>query len=423
MSLIDRMLNRLGYERRDASDPYWANYSALRGNGVTPARAESVSTVYACVSAISETIATLPLVLYRREGDDGRERAKDHPLYKALHDSPNGNQTALEFREQMQAAVLLKGNAYAEIIRGYDGQVRELLPLHPDRVNVLALENGRLGYEYTDTKGRVRRLLQDEVFHLRHRSDNGALGVSPITAAREVVELALAERDHGNSTFRNGTRLSGILKFPAKLNPAQRKTIGDSWNSQYAGGANAGKTALLEEGVEYQTVSMTLEDAEWIASRQFSVEEVCRLFRVPPTIVGDLRHGNYSNSVEMSRQFVVLSLRRHLTMWEQAISRCLLTEAGRRIYFAEHSVEGLLRGDSLNRAQFYQRALEDGWMDAGEVRQLENLPKKEIHADRNQAPQAPNPQAPHQGTGAENKDPDNQNTPGQAGSKRPNPGA
>ena len=393
MSLITRMLNRLGYERRDASDPYWANYTALRSGGTSPARAESVSTVYACVSAISETIATLPLALYRRSSDDGRERAKDHPLYKVLHDSPNSNQTALEFREQMQAAVLLKGNAYAEIIRGHDGQVRELLPLHPDRVNVLVLENGRLGYEYVDTKGRVRRLLQDEVFHLRHRTENGATGVSPIAAAREVVELALAERDHGNSTFRNGTRLSGMLKFPAKLNSNQRDQIRDSWQSQYAGGANAGKTAILEEGVEYQTVSMTLEDAEWIASRQFSVEEVCRLFRVPPTIVGDLRHGNYSNSVEMSRQFVVLSLRRHLTMWEQAISRCLLTEAGRRIYFAEHNVEGLLRGDSLTRAQFYHHAIDDGWMDADEVRQLENLPKKELNANRDQTTQAPDAQA------------------------------
>jgi HK97 family phage portal protein len=379
MSLMKRVMSHFGYERRDASDPYWSNYQALRG-GTSPARAESISTVYACVSAISETIASLPLMLYRREGDDGRERAKDHPLYSVLHDTPNGIQTALEFREQMQAAVLLKGNAYAEIQRGWDGQVRALLPLPSDRVTVLTLDSGRLGYEYADKKGNVRRLLQEEVFHLRHRSENGILGISPITAAREVVDLALAERDHGNSTFNNGTRLSGVLKFPQKLKPEQRKAIGDSWASQHAGGANAGKTAILEEGVEYQTVSMTLEDAEWIAARQFSVEEVCRLFRVPPTIVGDLRHGNYSNSVEMSRQFVVLSLRRHLTMWEQAISRCLLTDAGRRTYFAEHNIEGLLRGDSLNRAQFYHYALTDKWMLPDEVRKIENLPKRELDA-------------------------------------------
>lgn len=376
MSFIERTLARFGYERR-SDDPYWANWQALRGNAVTPRSAESVSAVYACVSAISETIASLPLILYRRTSDDGRERAKDHPLYKVLHDSPNGLQTALEFREQMQATVLLRGNAYAEAIRGYDGQVRELLPLQ--QVQVLKLDNGRLGYEVFDDRGRRRRLLQEEVLHLRHRSHDGALGVSPITAAREVVELAIAEREHGVGTFRNGTRLSGMLKFPGKLSPTQRDSIRASWSSQHAGGANAGKTAILEEGVDFQSVSMTLEDAEWIAARQFSVEEVCRLFRVPPTVVGDLRHGNYSNSVEMSRQFVTLTLRRHLTMWEQAISRCLLTDAGRRVYFAEHSVEGLLRGDSLNRAEFYSKGIADGWLTTDEVRQFENLPARQAN--------------------------------------------
>ncbi|MDP1650397.1 MAG: phage portal protein [Rubrivivax sp.] len=382
MTFLDRVLGTIGLERRasNPSDPYWTNMSALRGNGVTPRSAESVSAVYACVSAISETIASLPLILYRREGDDGRNRAKDHPLYKVLHDQPNGQQTALEFREQMQASVLLRGNAYAEIRRGYDGQVRELLPMHADRVQVLKLDTGRLAYEWNRDNGTTRRLLQEEVLHLRHRSDNGVLGVSPISAAREVVELAIAEREHGSATFRNGTKASGVLKFPGTLNPEQRKAVGDSWASQYAGAANAGKTPILESGVDYTPLSMTLEDAEWLGARQFSVEEVCRLFRVPPTVVGDLRHGNYSNSVEMARQFVTLTLRRHLSMWEQSIARCLLTDAGRRVYFAEHSVEGLLRGDSLARAQFYERAITDGWMDTDEVRRLENLPARSINA-------------------------------------------
>ena len=379
MNTLDRMLGAVGLERRnrgEPSDPYWPNMAALRGNGVTPRSAESVSAVYACTQAIAETIASLPLILYRRTEDDGRDRAKDHPLYKVLHDMPNDMQTALEFREMMQASVLLRGNAYAEVMRGNDGQVRELKPLHADHVQVLTLDTGRLAYEHFDAKGGKRRLLQEEVFHLRHRSDNGVLGVSPISASREVVELAISEREHGNSTFRNGTKLSGILKFPGKLNQTQRDTIGNSWSSQYAGAGNAGKTPILEEGVDYSPLSMTLSDAEWIAARQFSVEEVCRLFRVPPTIVGDLRHGNFSNSVEMSRQFVTLTLRRHLAMWEQSIARCLLTDAGRRVYFAEHSVEGLLRGDSLARAQFYERAIADGWMDAEEVRRLENLPAR-----------------------------------------------
>jgi HK97 family phage portal protein len=375
-------LFRRFFERRSLKaggfDRYWSDFAASRtGGAVTPKRAESVSAVYACVAAISETIASLPLILYRRAVYDDRERATDHLLYRVLHDAPNEQQSALEFREQMQAAVLLRGNAYAEIRFGWDGQVRELIPIHNDCVTVVELDSGRLGYDVLDGKGRVRRLVQEEVFHLRHRSEDGKVGVSPIAAAREVLELALSERDHGVSTFRNGTRLSGILQTPGTISPEQREQLAAAWSQRHEGVTNHGKTAILGAGVEFKPISMTLEDAEWIAARQFSVEEVARLFRVPPTVIGDLRHGNYSNSVEMNRMFVTHTLRRHLTMWEQAISRQLLTAAGRRTYFAEHSVEGLLRGDSLNRAQFYERGIADGWLDVDEVRRLENLPARQ----------------------------------------------
>jgi HK97 family phage portal protein len=382
MSIVQRVLSRFGFERRSLKeggfDRYWSDFLATRSGGaVTPKRAESVSAVYACVAAISETIASLPLVLYRRAPYDDRERATDHPLYRVLHDAPNAQQSALEFREQMQAAVLLRGNAFAEIRFGWDGQVRELVPLHNDRVTVLEHDTGRLGYDVIDGKGRVRRLVQEEVFHLRHRSEDGKVGISPIQAAREVLELALSERDHGVSTFRNGTKLTGVLQTAGNLSDEQLQRLRETWAQRYADPSNAGKTAVLGAGVEFKPVSMTLEDAEWIAARQFSVEEVARLFRVPPTVIGDLRHGNYSNSVEMARQFVTLTLRRHLAMWEQAISRQLLTDAGRRTYYAEHSVEGLLRGDSLNRAQFYERGIADGWLGVDEVRRLENLPARQ----------------------------------------------
>lgn len=395
MKLLTRVASALGFERRSDGDPYWENFAALRTGPVNATTAQGVSAVYGCVAAVSETIASLPLILYRRKGEHDRERAYDHPLYKVLHDQANEHQTALEFREWMQASVLLRGNAFARIIRGYDGQVRELLPVHPDRMSVLRV-NDRLGYEYTDHKGQLYRLLGEEVLHLRMRAgDDAVLGVSPITAARGVIELALAEQDHGNSTFRNGAKLSGVLKFPQKLKKEQRDALRTSWDSQY-GGVNAGKTAILEEGVEYQTVSMTLEDAEWIAARQFSVEEVCRLFRVPPTIVGDLRHGNYSNSVELARQFVTMSLRRHLVAWEQSIAKQLLTEAARRTYFPEHQVEGLLRGDATNRADFYTKGIAAGWLLPSEARRLENLPEIEGLDD---ARQAANAQTPPAGTG------------------------
>lgn len=366
MSLIEKTLAAFGYEKRAIGADGWP--VSLAASSVTPATAESLSTVQACVSAISETIASLPLSVYRRT-ETGRDKATDHPLYRVLHDIPNERQSALEFREQMTAAMLLRGNAYARIVRGSDGQVRQLLPIHPDRVRVLDLDNGRLGYEISTSTG-TQRLTQDEIFHLRHRSDDGVLGVSPIARSAATIELAIAERDHGVTTFQNGSKLLGILKAPGKLNTEQKTALKASWASYKAGG-----TPVLENGLDYETVSMTLEDAEWIEARKLSVIEVCRLFRVPPVIVQSMESANYSNSVELARQFVTLTLQRHLKAWEQAISRQLLTEAGRRTYFAEHGVEGLLRGDSTTRAAFYHNAIADGWMTTDEVRQLENLPK------------------------------------------------
>jgi HK97 family phage portal protein len=386
MSIIQRIGHALGFERRSNGDNYWSNFAALQTGPVNANTAQGVSAVYACVGAISETVASLPLILFKRDGED-RQRATDHPLYSVLHDQANEQQTALEFRELMQAWVLLRGNAYAKIIRGNDGQVRELQPLSPDRVTVLRVGDG-LGYEYTDHTGKVERLLSSEVLHLRHRlGDDGVLGVSPIAAAKGVIELAISERDHGVNTFKNATRLGGILKIPGKINPEQKASLAQSWSSQH-GGSNAGRTAILEYGTEFQPISMTLEDAEWIAARAFSVTEVARLFRCPPTVIGDLTHGNYSNSVEMARQFVTMTLRRHLVAWEQAISKQLLTPAGRRIYFAEHQVEGLLRGDATNRADFYTKGIQAGWMLPSEARRLENLPTIEGIDNANTNPTA-----------------------------------
>lgn len=382
--MITRLLSKLGFEKRTDGDPYWENYATLRTG--TSGNAESVSAVYACVGAISETIGSLPLHLYER--GDARAKATSHSLYGVLHDNTNGYQSALEFREWMQASVLLRGNAFARIERGNDGQVRALHPIPADRVTVLRTSNGHV-YEYADTSGKQVRLLQDEMFHLKHRAgDEVLLGISPIAASRATIDLAIAERDHGNATFKNGARLAGILKFPQKLKPDQRTALKSSWDTQYSGSANSGKTAILEEGVEYQSISMTLEDAEWIAARQFSVEEVARIFRVPPTVIGDLRHGNYSNSVEMSRQFVTLTLRRHLVAWEQAISKQLLTSVGRTLYQPEHSVEGLLRGDANNRADFYDKGISAGWLLPSEARKLENLPMVEGIDERTPSSQA-----------------------------------
>ena len=374
MSLINRIKSLVGIEQRATLGvDGWP--MPLSASAVTPTSAQGVSAVYGAVQAISETVASLPLHLYKRNGTDS-EKATDHPLYKVLHDMANPEQTALEFREYMQACVLVRGNGFARVIRGNDGQVRELWPINPDSMQVRRTSSGLI-YEYTKD-GVLSRLLSHEVLHLRHRlGDDGILGVSPITAARGVVELAQAEADHGVNTFRNGAKLLGVLKVPGQLKPEQRTAIASSWASQHGGGSNAGRTAILESGVEFSPLSMSLEDASWIEARRFSVEEIARLFRVPLAMLQSSNAANYSNSVEAARHFVTITLKRHLVMWEQAISATLLTDAGRRIYYAQHSVEGMLRGDATNRAAFYASGIDAGWLLPSEARKLEDLPSVE----------------------------------------------
>lgn len=355
----------------------------VAGVNVNTTTAESISAVYACVAAISETVGSLPLDVYRNT-DSGREKAKTHPLYKILHAEPNGYQTAMEFREQMQRHVLLRGNAYAEILWSNSGRVEALKPMHPDSVTVLTTHDGKLLYETTDRLGRVRRLLADEVLHLRYHSDDGILGRSPIQVARDTIGLALAERTHGAKMFEQGTKLSGVIETPPGTTKEQAGQIRDSWATGQAGVTNHGKTAVLPQGATFKTVSMTLEDADWIAARRLSIVECCRLFRVPPVMVADMEAANYSNVVELARFFVTNTLRRHLVMWEQAINRACITNP---VFFVEHNVEGLLRGDSLARANFYQRGIDDGWMLRSEVRRIENLPTIE-GIDDEQATQA-----------------------------------
>jgi len=374
------ILRRL-FERRDASTD--ASWKALQDRGTLSASgqfvdarsAEGISTVFGCVQALSESTATLPLHLYARLDNGDRQRADDYPLARVLR-QPTEILTGFGFREMMTATVLLHGNAWARIDRNGSGEVIGLEPIHPRSVAVVRLPNGRYRFDVTMPDGSISRFLQDELFHLADRTEpESILGKSRIQVARDTLGLALAQREHGSSVFRNGAMPSGVLETPHVMDTAQMQRIGESWRNRFAGVGNAGKTPVLEHGMQYKAISMNMEDAQWIAAQQFSTEEICRMFRVPPTIVGDLRHGNYSNTAELGGQFVRYSLTRWIAMWETAISSQLLGPIARRRYHAEHSVEGLLRGNPEARADFYGKAIQDGWMTVNEVRQLENLPQ------------------------------------------------
>lgn len=369
-------------EKRNASlDPSWAaliDRGALSASGsfVDSKSAESIAAVFGCVQALSESTACLPLHVYQRTESGERIRADDHPLAHVLR-NPNPHQSGMAFREAMTASVLLHGNGYARIERDRAGDLIGLHPMNPRSVTVVALDSGRYRFDYTDSRGHIQRLMDDEVLHLADRAEPGSIvGKSRIAIARDTLGLGLSLREHGASTFRNGARLSGVLKTPHILDSGSAERIGSSWREQFGGTENAGRVAVLENGLEFQAMSMTLEDAAWIAGQQLNTEEVCRIFRVPPTMVGDLRHGSYQNTAELGSQFVRYSLQRWIAMWEHEVSRQLLGPIARRRYHAEHSVEGLLRGNPEARADFYGKAIASGWMTVDEVRRLENLPAR-----------------------------------------------
>lgn len=371
-------------EQRSA-DPSW---DALTGGGnntdagayVDSKSAESISAVFACVQALSESTACLPLHTYRRGEDGSRERADGHWLSRVL-DHPNDYQSGMEFRESMTAAVLLHGNAYARKESNGAGEVVALHPINPGRVSIARLASGRYRYDYSDDDGRVQHLLATEVLHLRDRTEPGSIvGKSRIAIARETLGLSLSLRTHGAKLFARGARPASVLYNDGKrdLHTEEVKALRSAMEN-YSAPANAGKTLIMGiRGLKLEQIGLTAEDAQWLQAMNFGVTEVCRIFRVPPILVQTLEQASYNNVESLGEQFVKFSLTRWLNLWESAIAQQLLGPIARQRYYAEHAVDALLRGTAPQRAEFYAKALNgEPWMDADEVRRLENLPRRE----------------------------------------------
>ena len=350
--------DRLAPERRALStrDPYLAQYFGIRGTAagqtVSPERATGIAAVHACVQLIAETIATLPLNVYRRT-DEGRTVDRMHPLHRVLHEQSNKVQTAVEFREQLLASVLLTGNGFARKVIDGRGAVIELVPLHPDRVRVEQLPNGCIRYQHTTQAGGSETLLQDEVLHLRYRSRDGITGLSPIGIARETIATALAQQETEGALYRNGVRPSGVLKMPGSLhNTEAYARLRDSFESAFAGTTNAARVLILEEGLDWQPISMSFADAQFVETRKLTLEDIARVFRVPPPAIGILDRATYSNITEQGRWLVMHTLRPWAVRIEQVMSNSLLTVDGRRAHFIEHNFEGLLRGNQKDRFEW-----------------------------------------------------------------------
>ena len=350
------------------------------GKSVTERSAMQMTAVYACVRILSEAVAGLPLHFYRYKEDGSKEKAIDSNLYHLLHDEPNPEMSSFVFRETLMTHLLLWGNAYAQIIRNGKGEIIALYPLMPNKMSVDRDENGKLYYTYTRSdcepntmNGSSVVLEPKEVLHIPGLGFDGLVGYSPIAMAKNAIGLAIATEEFGSKFFANGAAPSGVLEHPGTIKDPTR--VREAWQSQFGGSGNSGKVAVLEEGMKYTPISISPEQAQFLETRKFQINEIARIFRVPPHMVGDLEKSSFSNIEQQSLEFVKYTLDPWVVRWEQSLSRSLLSEDEKKQYFFKFNLEGLLRGDYQSRMNGYAIARQNGWMSANDIRELEDLDK------------------------------------------------
>ena len=352
--------------------------SSTSGKRVNERSAMQMTAVYSCVRILSEAVAGLPLHLYQYTDKGSKEKAVDNPLYFLLHDEPNTEMTSFVFRETLMTHLLLWGNAYSQIIRNGKGETVGLYPLMPDRMTVGRDEKGRLYYEYMVSSDDAKtlkdgtvRLSPYDVLHIPGLGFDGLVGYSPIAMAKNAIGLAIAAEEYGSKFYANGATPSGILEYPGTVKEPDK--VRESWNAGFGGSSNAHKIAVLEEGMKYTPISISPNEAQFLETRKFQINEIARIFRVPPHMVGDLEKSSFSNIEQQSLEFVKYTLEPWLVRWEQAMQRALIPQDDKSKYFIKFNVDGLLRGDYQSRMQGYATARQNGWMSANDIRELENL--------------------------------------------------
>ena len=348
------------------------------GKEVTERSAMQMTAVYSCVRILSEAVAGLPLHLYKYTDSGGKAMALDHPLYHLLHDEPNPEMSSFVFRETLMTHLLLWGNAYAQIIRNGKNEIVALYPLMPNKMSVDRDENGRLYYTYyrgsdeaIKNKDFAVTLQPSDVLHIPGLGFDGLVGYSPIAMAKNAIGMAIACEEYGANFLANGAAPGGVLEHPGTIKDPQR--VRESWQSTFGGSGNANKIAVLEEGMKYTPIGISPEQAQFLETRKFQINEIARIFRVPPHMVGDLEKSSFSNIEQQSLEFVKYTLDLWVIRWEQSIMRSLFSEDEKKKYFVKFNLEGLLRGDYQSRMNGYAIGRQNGWMSANDIRELENL--------------------------------------------------
>lgn len=359
---------------------WFGGQTSATGIQVSPDAARRVTAVWAAVKILAESVASLPVFVYKRRPDGkGKDKQLQNPLHALLHDQPNPWQSSFEWREMMEGHLCLRGNAYSEIFYDGRGGIRWLIPRHPDRMRVYDLTNESIGdqplvYEYTPRLGPPRFLFMDEIVHLKGLSDDGLVGLSPIHEFRETLGLAIGTENYAARFFGNYANPGGVLSHPKTLSREAVTRLRQQWEEKHSGVENAHKVAVLEEGLTWTAIGVNPKDSQLIDSRKFSISEIARIFRIPPHMLGDLDRATFSNIEQQAIEFVVHTLRPWLVRWEQRLALALLTPKERASgLFIEFNVDGLLRGDIQSRYAAYAVGRQWGWLSPNDVRALENM--------------------------------------------------
>lgn len=374
-----------GKPENRAVDPSWTYLSGMNtttGQLVNARAAENLSTVLACVSAISSAVASLPVWVYRLS-EQGRDVDKGHPLARLARQGANAHQSWPDFIEWLLASALLRGNGLAEIVPDARGAVVELRPIPWEWVSVQLLPSGRLAYDIVELvsiyggQGRPRRLLEGEVLHIRDRSDEGLIGRSRLQRAAAVISAGLNVQEFAGAMYANGVNPSGALKTEAQLSREVRQHLREQMREMYAGPSNAARFMVLDQGLQWQQISISPEDAELLASRRFTTEELARIYQVPPPLVGIWDHSSFTNSETAGRWFAQHTLTPWIKKLEAEFTRSVFSAESRRTHEVEFDLSGFLRGDHEARWKAHEIAVKNQILTPNEIRNSEGWNPRE----------------------------------------------
>ncbi|WP_373487273.1 phage portal protein [Blastomonas sp.] len=385
MGLIERSLARMGLARRslDGDQLSWKAIDPAQGlsGSLSVRAAENLSTVLGCTNAISTALAYVPALTYRQDGANDRAEAPEHPLRQIVRGGVNPGMSWPDWVEHLVASTLLTGNGLAEILRGDRGQLEGFRHIQWGQVTAVKLASGRLAYDISDPRGVKRRLLEGDVVHLRDRTDDGYIGRSRLSRAAETVAGVQSANVHANSFLRNGASPSGVIESVEPMKAEQRTMLRESFMARASGPSKAGQTLILDGGLTWKPAQISPEDAELLETRKFGVEEICRLFQVPPPIVQDYSHNTFTNSETAGRWFATFCLAPWARKIEAEFARSVFAAGSG--YELELDLSGFLRGDPEKRWAAHKIALESGVLDPEEVRQVEGWNKRQTLPNSN----------------------------------------